>query len=127
MIRAAEPRARTRDGALPLINIVFLMLIFFLIAGTVAPPLPQDLTLPDLASGKSEPPPNALAILADGQTIANGTPMDAPEFAASRQGEVVRLVPDRAAPAERVLTIARALRAAGTGEVRIVVSRQSAP
>ncbi|MEX0279340.1 MAG: ExbD/TolR family protein, partial [Ruegeria sp.] len=38
MIRYARPRHK-RDSTIPLINVVFLMLIFFLIAGTIATPL----------------------------------------------------------------------------------------
>lgn len=127
MIRPPAPRRRARDGALPLINIVFLMLIFFLIAGTVAPPLPRDLTLPDLASDTAEPPPDALAILADGTTVAGGVPVDPARFAATRPGDVVRILPDRTLPADRLLAVARSLRMAGAEEVRIVVLRRAAP
>ena len=46
MIRPSPPR-RGRDSTIALINIVFLMLIFFLIAGTVAPPLDREIDLVD--------------------------------------------------------------------------------
>ncbi len=61
------------ENTIPLINIVFLMLIFFLIAGTVAPPVSKDL---DPATSDDLPlmPPaaNALQILADGSLLHHG-------------------------------------------------------
>ncbi len=48
--RFAGPRP-VREAILPMINLVFLLLIFFLLAATAAPTPPFDLHLPDGAAG----------------------------------------------------------------------------
>ena len=49
MMRFAPPGARPRrprESAVPMINIVFLLLIFFLMTATIAPPAPFAVTPP---------------------------------------------------------------------------------
>lgn len=45
---SGPPRKRVTTGLLPMINVVFLLLIFFLIAGEMQPPEPFDITPPDI-------------------------------------------------------------------------------
>jgi len=75
MIRPPAPR-RTRDPTITLINIVFLMLIFFLIAGTIAPPLDPGLELVDTSGLEGREPPDALVLLKDGTLSFRGAPTD---------------------------------------------------
>ena len=48
------PPRRPFEAMVPLINIVFLLLIFFLLAGTIAPQSPVDVTLPEGAQNDGE-------------------------------------------------------------------------
>lgn len=43
---SAPPRARPPENLLPMINVVFLLLVFFLIAAKLAPPEPFAVALP---------------------------------------------------------------------------------
>ena len=44
-MKIAPSLARPKEPTIALINVVFLMLVFFMIAGTLAPPLDPDLSL----------------------------------------------------------------------------------
>ncbi|WP_050929489.1 ExbD/TolR family protein [Aestuariivita boseongensis] len=122
-------RARTRSQREPtiaLINIVFLMLIFFMVAGTLAPPLEADVRLVETADLEGIAPPDALILSADGTIFYRGEVLrDAGAFVERLPSEdaTVRLVPDRALPAERLVAIAAHLRAAGADRVMIVTER----
>lgn len=120
---AQPPRARA-EPTIALINIVFLMLIFFLIAGSLAPRPDADVALVSLTDITTEPPSDALIMLADGSLRHAGAALsqDAAlaEFSAA---ERVRLLPDRAAPAGALVALAQGLRAAGVAELVIVTER----
>lgn len=122
MIRPASPRRR-RDSTIALINVVFLMLVFFLIAGTVAPPLDPDLDLVDTAGLEGREPPDALVLHRDGRLSFRGQPSDPAGFLAERSSEPVRIVPDRDVPAERLIAIAGELRRLGAPSVILVTER----
>ena len=55
---------RRPEPVIGLINVVFLMLVFFLIAGSVAPPLDGEVRLVRLDEAGSPPPPDVLALTA---------------------------------------------------------------
>lgn len=75
----ARPRPRSlRETAVPMINIVFLLLIFFLMAAQIAPPDPFEIAAPEADSPL--PPeaggdPAALYLAADGR-LAFGAARD---------------------------------------------------
>ena len=46
LIRSKKPNSNSDDNLIPLINIVFLLLIFFMVAGQMQKPLATDITLP---------------------------------------------------------------------------------
>ncbi|MBV0912472.1 ExbD/TolR family protein [Anianabacter salinae] len=125
-MRRARPRS-DREPTIALINIVFLMLIFFLVAGTLAPPLDGALRLVNTAEWDAAPPPDALVLHADGSLAYRGAPIaSAAAFAASLPEEdrdTLRIVPDRAAPAQRLVAVGAQLRAAGAGRIVIVTER----
>lgn len=123
-------RAATKQGREPtiaLINIVFLMLIFFLVAGTLAVPLDSDLSLVNTTDIEGKAPADALVVHADGRMTHQGAPVaDATAFFTALPPEarkMVRLVPDRDLPAETLVRLGRALRTAGAGRVVIVTER----
>jgi len=116
-----------REPTIALINIVFLMLIFFLIAGTVAPPLADDLKLINTSELDGTAPPSGLVIHADGRLEADGQPLTTPaayvETLPEDETQSIRLIPDRALPAAELLRIGAALRAAGATEVIIATEK----
>ena len=122
MIRPPVPRRR-RDSTIALINIVFLMLIFFLIAGTIAPALDPDLKLADTAGLEGREPPDALLLHADGSLSFRGAPIDPAGFMAGQDGTDVRIVPDRNVPAPRLIEVAGSLRRLGASSIFVVTER----
>lgn len=116
-----------REPTIALINVVFLMLVFFLIAGTVAPAVSKDITLVKTSELDPARPPEGLVILPDGQLQASGvTYQTADSFVASldvQSREEVRLIPDRELPAQTLLRIAAALRSAGVENVIVAAER----
>lgn len=126
MIRRAR-KSSEREPTIALINIVFLMLIFFLVAGTLAKPLDPSLKLVRTGDLEGTPPPDALVILPDGGLRFRGEPVaDVAEYLAGLDGaeaKLARLVPDRALPAEKLVAIGRAAREAGAERVVVVTER----
>jgi biopolymer transport protein ExbD len=125
MLPRPPPRTRT-EPTIALINIVFLMLIFFLIAGTLAPPLDPALRLVSLRDLDGAEPPDALVLSAAGEVRFRGVPADPAAYVASLPAgarTTIRIVPDRAAPAARLVALAGSLRDAGAGRVVIVTER----
>jgi biopolymer transport protein ExbD len=123
-------RTRTstrREPTIALINIVFLMLVFFMVAGTLAQPLDKGLRLVRTADLEGQPPPDALVIRADGTLTYRGNALaqaaDYMTGASDGESPEIRLVPDRDLPAERLVAIARELRALGAGRIMIVTER----
>ncbi|MBW4960859.1 biopolymer transporter ExbD [Sulfitobacter sp. CW3] len=116
-----------REPTIALINIVFLMLVFFMVAGTLAQPLDPSLTLVETRELEGQAPPNALVVYPDGRISFQGQDQaDAATFIASlsdEDRETVRLVPDRALPAAALVTLTRALRTAGAQRVMLVTKR----
>lgn len=123
MIRPARPR-RTRDSTIALINVVFLMLIFFLIAGSVGPALDPDLELADTSGLEGREPPDALLLHRDGTLSYRGAPSDPGAYLAALGTGPARIVPDRAVPAPRLIEVAGTLRRLGAPSV-LVVTKQA--
>lgn len=115
------PVRQAKEPTIALINVVFLMLIFFLIAGSVAPPLDPRVALVDTTELEGRAPPDAAVILPDGTLELRGQPVTLAEIIADTP--TPRLVPDRALPAVDLVTISRQLREAGAQEVWIVTER----
>ena len=121
LTQAPRPRA---EPTIALINIVFLMLIFFLIAGSLAPRPDGDVALISLSEITTEPPSDALVMLADGSLRHAGATLSrADALTRFAETERVRLLPDRDAPAAELVTLAQALRAASVAELVIVTER----
>ena len=103
------------------------MLVFFMVAGTLAPPIDGSLALVDTKDLDGRVPPDALVIHADGQMSYRGqVQADAAGYIAAldeTERGVIRLVPDRALPAQDLMQMAAALRSAGAGQILIVTER----
>ncbi len=122
------------EPTLPLINIVFLMLIFFLVAAQLSRPLETELRLVETDDPKLVPPPDALILMEDATLMFRGvksTPKDAVSTLRAEQANHtaqdaqlnLRLLPDRRSAALDLMTTARALRNAGADAIFIVTEQ----
>ena len=118
-----NPKPRKRDPSIALINIVFLMLIFFLLTGTIAPPLDSKLNLVETSGLEGREPPDALVLRADGTLHFRGSPVEPDAYMTRHASGPVRIVPDRMSPAPRLVEITTALRRAGAVSVVLVTER----
>ncbi|WP_050930330.1 ExbD/TolR family protein [Aestuariivita boseongensis] len=72
-----RPARRPAENIVPMINVVFLLLIFFLMTAQITAPLPFDVTPPASDSEALAEGPQALHISADGQLFFDGAEDDA--------------------------------------------------
>jgi len=125
--RKAEKRQL--ETTISLINIVFLMLIFFLVAGQLAPPQDGQVDLSKSEQAPPLPPPDALYARSDGSLIYRDEEVTAEAFLGhqTQAGEtVVRLGADSALAADKLLGHVGALYAAGAHKV-LIVTRKADP
>lgn len=128
--RGRRPRSLD-DALLPLINIVFLLMVFFLFAGRLGGGQPPERA--PVSQGARGPAldaaPRRLELLADGRLRIGAerfTEAELPARLVAWQGLPVDLHSTAEAPAERVLRVLGVLRAAGVGEVRLLTVRPRA-
>ncbi len=122
------PRLARRSKPEPtiaLINIVFLMLIFFMVAGTLAEPMDPDIKLIETRDLDGQPPAHVLVITPTGALHFQGEPqIDVSRYlGALDKGAPARLLPDRSSPAGRVIEVANMLRAQGVERVVLVTEQ----
>lgn len=141
------------EPVLPLINVVFLLLIFFMVAGQLAPRPLGDAEAPGSESAATDENLDQLMLVldTDGQLLHDGEPVDAEAVAAlvkarraERQKqadnapaeadaehpagqEPVRLLADTGTPLKNLRAKLEVLRDAGIEEVRLVTRSKSAP
>lgn len=125
-----KPKRRKsgREPTIALINIVFLMLVFFMVAGSLAPPMDGDLKLVNTGDLDAVSPPDALVIHADGRLSYRGNTIQDPSvYMAARADELadkaVRIIPDRTLAATQLVAISRELRDAGATRVLIITEQ----
>lgn len=114
--RAGRPR-NDDDRILPLINVVFLLLIFFMIAGRLTSADPFEIAPPTSASGEDPAAGEALVLVAaDGRLALDGAPVSEAELAdrlRGAEGRQIRLKADANAEAVRVVAVMEVLQEAG--------------
>lgn len=132
MKRRGGHKRKAAEPTISLINVVFLMLIFFLIAGTVAPSLDDKLQLVNVEGLDGRPPPDTLILHADGQLSLRGDILlpdeinisDLPDVEKDDDGQIaLRLIPDRDVPAVILLDVTDQLRQAGATQIWLVTER----
>lgn len=142
---APAPRPRG-ENTIALINIVFLMLIFFLIAGTLAPPMEGDVELIRAAEARSVEPPRALFVTEAGVLKYEGAEITPEAFVEKKktediqhdqlvsdgfkvalegQGPAVKVAADGRLPATRLVEIIDRLKTAGAGKIAVITERKS--
>lgn len=101
------------------------MLIFFLIAGTVSPPLDANIDPVETRSAEPAPPPDMLALRADGTLVYREKETTLAQHLQSRAaGEgPIRLFVDRNLQATRLVEIAAMAKALSERPVVIVTRR----
>lgn len=126
---AVRPRAGERhDRMIPMINVVFLLLTFFLIAGTLRAGDALRIEPPRLAAeGALDRQSPVLGVEADGTLYVGGRPMDRDRaIAALKQaladeaGKQLHIKADRRTPASIILPLLRRLRDSGIEDVYLI-------
>jgi biopolymer transport protein ExbD len=122
--RLAPPRRPARaEGVVPLINIVFLLLIFFMMSATIAPPEPLPVTPPAADAAEAVTPAGeVLHVGADG-ALAWGSLRDDAVLAALAAAPVQELVvrADAGLDGAGFAALMARLRAAGVEAVVLAV------
>lgn len=120
---AAPQRRRHRPGAdVPTINLVFLLLVFFLMTATLAAPDPSGVQPP---KGKAAPSTGGavLAVGADGTPVFGGLRGNAALSAIAARGSERLLVrADARLPGDALAALLPRLRAAGATRIDLVLA-----
>ncbi|MEH6743262.1 ExbD/TolR family protein [Hyphomonas sp.] len=111
-----------RDPVISLINIVFLILIFFMVAGSLSSPPDPSIRFVQTEDLDCCVAPDAVAIDSSGQLRRGGIPIDMKYIIQSRNTDAtpLRLLPDRHLPAAQLLELVKELRANGQTDIIIV-------
>ena len=133
-----KPVSRSLDFSLTSVNIVFLLLLFFLTAGTLLQDVETEITAPlteKLPLGRLPRPLLAInqhgALFLDGKTItveqllARGPQQQISELTPDQPLPVLHVMPDQTLAANRFLDIIKSIRAAGTWNITLVTIRDN--
>lgn len=126
-LRLPQRRRPEGESTIPLINVVFLLLVFFIVAGTLS--APRDTAIDLATAGAFDPAaldPGMIYVAADGTLRVGGAPMGAGEaVAAVSQADRPRLtvVPDRRLEAARLLLVLADLRGLTDKPIAILTQR----
>ena len=132
MMRIAPARtSRKPENTVALINVVFLMLIFFLVAGTLAPAPDGNVDFIILAASDPAAPPDMLFVRIDGTLTWRGEMLPIHDHVQRWQGlqtealgpRPLRIAADRQLPAIDLLETIDELRKAGVDEIVLIAER----
>lgn len=122
------PRHRDREPVGPLIDIVFLLLIFFMLAGTLTPP--ESFSVRPPRSASTSPAGNdglRMLLTAEGRLVLEGwetNPKDLAQFLPKRLSAnvdtVVKLKADAAVATGELITVMDSLRQAGIHNILLL-------
>jgi biopolymer transport protein ExbD len=130
-LKAFARRAAREPDLTSLINIVFLILIFFIVAGTLRPFSSRDIELVKISKeAAAASVPGRLVIHQDGSIQVSGKNLTLPELAGAIAagwrpsfGKPYTMVVDGRAPGSKILEVSRALQAAGIKDISVMVER----
>jgi biopolymer transport protein ExbD len=130
--RRAARKIDSEERILPLINVVFLLLIFFMLAGRLTDSGPFRVTPPESAEAAAPQAPAevpreaTLLLAADGRLSLDGVVLEQSALLAAMAGRLagnpglaVRLKADGAAEATEVVAVMEILRDAGIARVQL--------
>lgn len=125
----AEPVRRDSENVLPLVNIVFLLLIFFMLAGTLSKPEPFKLSPPQAAvEATITPGEMQLQLSKDGIFGAENevlTQVQLLEKLSEGKVTTVQLKADASLPSKRLMHVIRLLSSSGVVDLQIVTEKTS--
>lgn len=115
-------RRQSRENIVPMINVVFLLLIFFLMTARIAPPDPFEITPPDSAGEDTAPAPAVLYVAADGSLAYAAARGEAVfDALAGRERDAALLIrADRRARAQDLARLLARLAGIGVSDVSLV-------
>lgn len=115
---------------IPLINIVFLILIFFLVASTVRPFSDRDLKLAQSSETQSAGAATRMAVVRrDGTRLLAGRPVTKEDLArqfaiwAEDSGRGVTIVADREMPARELIAVVTEANSTGLTNIRLLTRK----
>jgi biopolymer transport protein ExbD len=122
-MRFPAPRSRARqESVVPMINVVFLLLIFFMISSELAPAPPFDVMPPEAGGTEAtaDRADDTLYVDAAGQFAWGGLRGEAALQALSARGDApLEIRADAALPAREVTALLTRLAAAGVADIRL--------
>ncbi|MEM9278714.1 MAG: biopolymer transporter ExbD [Pseudomonadota bacterium] len=131
MMKIGNPTPRKeKDSTIALINIVFLMLVFFLIAGTIVPPLDNQINPVLSEVEKNAELENTLSVRANGETFYQGKQTSPAEFISEFLRDIentnrpVRVLSDRELSAVMLVDVINQLQSAGAPSVHVITQRK---
>jgi biopolymer transport protein ExbD len=116
MIRLVSPPRRGADATLPMINVAFLLLVFFLMAAVIAPPDAQPVDLPVTIADTQPDAGVRLTLMDDGSFAGLEGPADLTQL----DGRAVHLRVDATTPGVDLANALARLSAAGVGDIRLL-------
>lgn len=136
--RRVVRKTDSEERILPLINVVFLLLIFFMLAGRLTDPAPFPVTPPasaaagPLQAAPGKPQRATLLLAADGRLALDGVPLAKAalrsamaERLAGNPDIAVHLKADSAAEATAVVAVMELLRDAGVARLQLLAQSPS--
>lgn len=131
-MRLTRPAPRSApETIIPLIDVVFFLLVFFMLIGRMDATAPFTVTPPIAATGSDMPAGGiTLSVSASGEMAVDGTATDAPldqmlDRIAKTPETLVRINAHHAAELRHILPLIAALEAAGAQDVALVVTPAS--
>lgn len=123
-------RTETPETMLPLINIVFMLLIFFMLLANFNASAPFPVAPPDAAGSSPTPQGLTIFVAADGRVAVDGAEVSPNALVSRLRGRlsaepmpVVWLRADRDVDADRVIAIMERLRIAGVTALRLTTNQ----
>ncbi|MEO9528674.1 biopolymer transporter ExbD [Roseibium sp.] len=124
---------RRADSSLPLINVVFLLLLFLLVSGTLRPPLPDEFawaeTSRDEGAGNIR---GGLVLTREGRVWSEGQALESGELAdflirTAETSDLLTVQVDKRTRMEAVATLAAQARSSGIARLTLVTVEADGP
>lgn len=128
MRRRSGGNGRNDDQILPLINVVFLLLIFFMVVGSLSATDPFPIEPPRSVNGGAGDPKDLILLIgADGRLALDGAVVEAAQLQGAVAGRLqslahpeVHVKADGGAEASAVVKVMETLRRAGVERIRLM-------
>ncbi|GAA6178619.1 hypothetical protein NBRC116594_00570 [Shimia sp. NS0008-38b] len=123
-MKMARPQKRDMgESIIPMINVVFLLLIFFLMTAQIAPPEPFEVSPPESLAEAPAEGSQTLHVSAEGEMAygdARGEDAVLSALKDSMDGDALMLRADRAVPAETIAALLPKLASVGVRHLKLI-------